>query len=130
MGLVEKYNLPDKYVGVGFFFKDTATTDIYTLSLHDALPISQSSGQSSSTTMPSGVNAIHGIIGWRNDSGSNTPPIHRPDGMTLHPFCRAHHRRMAGSNRFPRRKNGSSPSYLEMPRIFSSTNDRGSARQF
>src|SRR3712207_8303587 len=24
-----------------FFFKDTATTEIYTLSLHDALPISQ-----------------------------------------------------------------------------------------
>ena len=26
-----------------FFFNDTATTEIYTLSLHDALPISQSS---------------------------------------------------------------------------------------
>ena len=25
--------------GVGFFFNDTATTEIYTLSLHDALPI-------------------------------------------------------------------------------------------
>src|SRR2546426_7144080 len=30
-----------------FFFNDTATTEIYTLSLHDALPIS--SGSSSST---------------------------------------------------------------------------------
>src|SRR5256885_6360850 len=27
-----------------FFFNDTATTEIYTLSLHDALPISQSDG--------------------------------------------------------------------------------------
>src|SRR5438067_10358951 len=27
-----------------FFFNDTATTEIYTLSLHDALPISKSSG--------------------------------------------------------------------------------------
>src|SRR2546422_6360752 len=27
-----------------FFFNDTATTEIYTLSLHDALPISQSVG--------------------------------------------------------------------------------------
>ena len=26
-------------VGVFFFFNDTATTEIYTLSLHDALPI-------------------------------------------------------------------------------------------
>ena len=25
---------------IGFFFNDTATTEIYTLSLHDALPIS------------------------------------------------------------------------------------------
>ena len=28
-------------VNVGFFFNDTATTEIYTLSLHDALPISE-----------------------------------------------------------------------------------------
>ena len=27
--------------GCFFFFNDTATTEIYTLSLHDALPISQ-----------------------------------------------------------------------------------------
>ena len=27
--------------GFSFFFNDTATTEIYTLSLHDALPISQ-----------------------------------------------------------------------------------------
>src|SRR6266568_7699271 len=26
-------------LGFGFFFNDTATTEIYTLSLHDALPI-------------------------------------------------------------------------------------------
>src|SRR5256885_5434307 len=30
---------------VFFFFNDTATTEIYTLSLHDALPISQGFGQ-------------------------------------------------------------------------------------
>ena len=28
-----------------FFFNDTATTEIYTLSLHDALPISQKAGE-------------------------------------------------------------------------------------
>src|SRR3712207_9540277 len=32
---IEKYDY-----NVGFFFNDTATTEIYTLSLHDALPIS------------------------------------------------------------------------------------------
>src|SRR3989442_7155465 len=30
-----------------FFFNDTATTEIYTLSLHDALPISGSTGSAS-----------------------------------------------------------------------------------
>src|SRR2546422_4226796 len=30
-----------------FFFNDTATTEIYTLSLHDALPISSCSGSTS-----------------------------------------------------------------------------------
>src|SRR2546421_3467145 len=30
---------PSSYVRILFFFNDTATTEIYTLSLHDALPI-------------------------------------------------------------------------------------------
>ena len=33
-----------------FFFNDTATTEIYTLSLHDALPISHSSSSCSALT--------------------------------------------------------------------------------
>src|SRR2546426_5618042 len=32
-----------KYDSYSFFFNDTATTEIYTLSLHDALPISRKS---------------------------------------------------------------------------------------
>src|SRR5476649_3105860 len=31
--------MPDGALSVCFFFNDTATTEIYTLSLHDALPI-------------------------------------------------------------------------------------------
>src|SRR3712207_9596572 len=31
----------DTYLSLIFFFNDTATTEIYTLSLHDALPISR-----------------------------------------------------------------------------------------
>src|SRR2546429_3474861 len=34
-----------------FFFNDTATTEIYTLSLHDALPISTSSTRRHSTAL-------------------------------------------------------------------------------
>src|SRR5260221_564388 len=36
--------------GCGVFFKDTATTEIYALSLHDALPISDANGCSTTTT--------------------------------------------------------------------------------
>ena len=36
----EMYVFVYVYVGDFFFFNDTATTEIYTLSLHDALPIS------------------------------------------------------------------------------------------
>src|ERR1039458_10870324 len=34
------------FVFIFFFFNDTATTEIYTLSLHDALPISSTAGSS------------------------------------------------------------------------------------
>src|SRR5215469_18720224 len=36
-----------------FFFNDTATTEIYTLSLHDALPIRMSTPVTSAPTVPS-----------------------------------------------------------------------------
>src|SRR3712207_6897159 len=34
------YDILEVYIEYRFFFNDTATTEIYTLSLHDALPIS------------------------------------------------------------------------------------------
>src|SRR5690242_21218775 len=37
---MDGYNSYDEINASGFFFNDTATTEIYTLSLHDALPIS------------------------------------------------------------------------------------------
>src|SRR5215475_1521125 len=40
---------------VFFFFNDTATTEIYTLSLHDALPISSSAGSASIRRRPSAI---------------------------------------------------------------------------
>src|SRR3989441_5032226 len=54
-----------------FFFNDTATTEIYTLSLHDALPISSSTGRRSTATPRR--------WGWRSacpcgsTAGSSTP---------------------------------------------------------
>src|SRR5260370_1223951 len=40
-----------------FFFNDTATTEIYTLSLHDALPISCSARRNASSTSPASCTA-------------------------------------------------------------------------
>ena len=39
-GVIIYQNLNYAYYYIFFFFNDTATTEIYTLSLHDALPIS------------------------------------------------------------------------------------------
>src|SRR5947209_12646653 len=46
-----------------FFFNDTATTEIYTLSLHDALPIPPSPSTASSTTAGSGSRCAP-RLGW------------------------------------------------------------------
>src|SRR2546430_5825578 len=43
---------------VFFFFNDTATTEIYTLSLHDALPISMAPSGNSSSRAPSGAGTV------------------------------------------------------------------------
>src|SRR2546426_12291646 len=40
------------HILIFFFFNDTATTEIYTLSLHDALPILQSSSSPRSCSCP------------------------------------------------------------------------------
>src|SRR3712207_9380659 len=53
-----------------FFFNDTATTEIYTLSLHDALPISRPPtppvpAESSPATLPSSSS--------KSPAGSSTP---------------------------------------------------------
>src|SRR5256885_8864123 len=54
-----------------FFFNDTATTEIYTLSLHDALPIWQSGGESNPETSSCQRNAARSA----GDQNSNWKPI-------------------------------------------------------
>ena len=50
-----------------FFFNDTATTEIYTLSLHDALPICEAIDVDLKFDGPSGVGAT--IVGQVQDLG-------------------------------------------------------------
>ena len=47
-------------MGVFFFFNDTATTEIYTLSLHDALPISNP--QNTPCMADAAIAAAEGIV--------------------------------------------------------------------
>src|SRR3989441_578502 len=54
-----------------FFFNDTATTEIYTLSLHDALPISGGSALTS-VSIPSSANSVSFFYG---DTKAGTPTI-------------------------------------------------------
>src|SRR6266540_7518890 len=58
------------WIFVSFFFNDTATTEIYTLSLHDALPIS--------------AGPAPGVVGGKNElvahmNGQKAVPMGDPD---------------------------------------------------
>src|SRR6476620_12694638 len=60
-----------------FFFNDTATTEIYTLSLHDALPISASPPSVTTTSSPRSTWALVRI--W---PGATTTPEPRSEEHT------------------------------------------------
>src|SRR2546427_11066245 len=59
-----------------FFFNDTATTEIYTLSLHDALPISLVSVKGPSITVrfpPENRTRLPFELAWSPSAASSTP---------------------------------------------------------
>src|SRR2546427_2792525 len=58
------------YLSFFFFFNDTATTEIYTLSLHDALPISWSG----STLSPMGKTGAGTEKRWRPECRASLAP--------------------------------------------------------
>src|SRR6266542_5037467 len=85
------YRIVCVYGGCFFFFNDTATTEIYTLSLHDALPISipracHSTPRSTRRSVPwnrdrksTRLNSSHGSISYavfclkkKNKTSNNT----------------------------------------------------------
>src|SRR5437763_12247606 len=69
---------PFFFVFLFFFFHDPATTQIYTLSLHDALPISASTTQYVSTSFTS--SSCHGST--RRQAGSVTSATSRSEEHT------------------------------------------------
>src|SRR2546430_12246896 len=64
-----------RYCSAFFFFNDTATTEIYTLSLHDALPISSllpSTTSSLASTVPSSSHHQTGTVLDRKSTRLNS----------------------------------------------------------
>src|SRR2546430_9872826 len=74
------------YIFCFFFFNDTATTEIYTLSLHDALPIyhwRHSPKRSKNSTVRSSITLRQRQIEFRpNRSSSSTPISNRSEEHT------------------------------------------------
>src|SRR5437667_6688500 len=58
-----------------FFFNDTATTEIYTLSLHDALPISESCSRDQAMRDPGWLSALGWDLGDRKSTRLNSSHI-------------------------------------------------------
>src|SRR3712207_9390503 len=61
-----------------FFFNDTATTEIYTLSLHDALPISETRVWGWSGERRGAHRGRSGVVGGDRDTGLGLPDARRP----------------------------------------------------
>src|SRR5215211_9434380 len=74
--LVYTRHVPKPQCLVFFFFNDTATTEIYTLSLHDALPISVSGlVDLGPTSSPSALHAETGGPGVESRSEEHTSEL-------------------------------------------------------
>src|SRR5260221_13454527 len=75
MWLTDPPNRLAKSIYIIFFFNDTATTEIYTLSLHDALPICLGEGTVGDSACPAHRSAGGGL---RDAVGVQ---LARPDGL-------------------------------------------------
>src|SRR2546429_4758639 len=86
-----------------FFFNDTATTEIYTLSLHDALPISYLEEELEFSVREKGrerhLPIIRKLLGWDGGTGTTCEAAAREFGLTrerVRQIVRAWISRLAG----------------------------------
>src|SRR2546422_6034964 len=72
-----------------FFFNDTATTEIYTLSLHDALPISACQLEAVTGPTPRGLDDLHPQRGGGGGTNLGRSEEHTSELQSrLHLVCR------------------------------------------
>src|SRR5437867_9548299 len=70
-----------------FFFNGAATTELYTLSLHDALPISIPSREGAQARRRSQCRSASGLSHWDWASQRNRPPNERSQAWSLSACC-------------------------------------------
>src|SRR6266536_5897725 len=71
-----------------FFFNDTATTEIYTLSLHDALPISRHSGDRiGDRPVSNDVRCAFAVVGGTNQDRKSTRLNSSHEWISYAVFC-------------------------------------------
>src|SRR5271157_6003054 len=88
------------YLFCFFFFNDTATTEIYTLSLHDALPIlSEQSGPAA--PKPRGPHSIRTLLPARAGCPSAEGRNQAPPDRSAPPAARSHNRTRTASDSKP-----------------------------
>src|SRR3712207_9596653 len=73
--------LPSEFFHIIFFFNDTATTEIYTLSLHDALPICRYGGLGDPGRVSAGDRHAAGAV-RRRVAPRDRPPLGRSEEHT------------------------------------------------
>src|SRR5499427_3524982 len=83
-----------------FFFNDTATTETYTLSLHDALPISPAASRAAGRREPVGLGRPPGV---RVDGSQRPDDDHRDAHARGRREGRQHGRDDGADRRVPRR---------------------------
>ena len=69
-----------------FFFNDTATTEIYTLSLHDALPISEGEQSKKGYLLlaAKGNQLAHRFSAFTVSGNTRQAPLSRPTAIAIH----------------------------------------------
>src|SRR5260221_1991018 len=104
------FNYPSSLTFCFFFFNDTATTEIYTLSLHDALPISEMKCMGANLRKDRRVSIERSSI-WRR-SEEHTSELQSHSDLVCRLLLEKKKERLSAVRRATRRKTARAPRSL------------------